>query len=139
MTREEITRHAEALETCSPAEILGWAAGRFAPRLTFATSLGLEDCVIVDLAARLSLPIDMFTLDTGLLFPETYELWRRIQDRYGIVIRGVRPEHTVDEQAVREGPDPARPDARARQRAGRRLGRPLRPHQDQSARALDLR
>ena len=57
------------------------------------------------LAARLSLPIDMFTLDTGLLFPETYELWRQLQDRYGLTIRGVRPEHTVDEQAVHEGPE----------------------------------
>jgi len=96
MMREEIGRHAEWLETRAPAEILKWAADQFAPRLTFATSLGLEDCVIADLAASLSLPIDMFTLDTGLLFPETYELWRRIQDRYGIVIRAVRPVHTVD-------------------------------------------
>jgi phosphoadenosine phosphosulfate reductase len=105
MTREEIGRHAEALETRSPAEILEWAAGQFAPRLTFATSLGLEDCVILDLAARRSLPIDMFTLDTGVLFPETYELWRQIQDRYGIAIRAVRPERTIDEQAVHEGPE----------------------------------
>jgi phosphoadenosine phosphosulfate reductase len=105
MTREEIGRHAEALETRSPAEILEWAAGQFAPRLTFATSLGLEDCVILDLAARRSLPIDMFTLDTGVLFPETYELWQQIQDRYGIAIRAVRPERTIDEQAVHEGPE----------------------------------
>jgi phosphoadenosine phosphosulfate reductase len=105
MTREEIGRHAEALETRSTAEILEWAAGQFAPRLTFATSLGLEDCVILDLAARRSLPIDMFTLDTGVLFPETYELWRQIQDRYGIAIRAVRPERTIDEQAVHDGPE----------------------------------
>jgi phosphoadenosine phosphosulfate reductase len=105
MTRDEIGRHAESLETRAPGEILKWAADQFAPRLTFATSLGLEDCVIADLAASLSLPIDMFTLDTGLLFPETYELWRRIEDRYGIVIRAVRPVHTVDEQAVHEGPE----------------------------------
>jgi phosphoadenosine phosphosulfate reductase len=105
MTREEIGRQAEALETRSAEEILKWAADRFAPRLTFATSLGIEDCVVADLAARGSLPIDMFTLDTGLLFPETYELWRQIQDRYGIVIRAVRPEHTVDEQAALEGPE----------------------------------
>lgn len=104
MTREEIGRHAEELETRSPADILSWAADQFAPRLTFATSLGIEDCVIADLIARASLPIDIFTLDTGLLFPETYELWRQIENRYGIVIRAVRPQHTVDEQAEHEGP-----------------------------------
>src|SRR5262249_4136652 len=87
------------------AEIVAWAAKTFAPRLTFATSLGIEDCAIVDLIARQSLPIDIFTLDTGLLFPETYALWRQIQDRYGLTIRAGPPELTVDEQAAREGPE----------------------------------
>lgn len=104
MTREEIKQAAEDLEMASPEEILRWAAGRFAPRLTFATSLGIEDCVVTDVIARGKLPVEMFTLDTGLLFPETYALWGEIQDRYGIEIRAVRPVHTVDEQARHEGP-----------------------------------
>jgi phosphoadenosine phosphosulfate reductase len=87
----------------SAAEVLAWAAGRFAPRITFATGFGAEGCVIIDLIARQRLPIDLFTLDTGLLFPETYALWKRLEARYGIEIRAVRPEETVEEQALSHG------------------------------------
>jgi thioredoxin-dependent adenylylsulfate APS reductase len=74
------------------------------PRVTFATGFGAEGCVLIDLVGRHQLPIDLFTLDTGLLFPETYELWRRLETRYGVTIRAVRPEQTVSEQASMHGP-----------------------------------
>ena len=104
MTREEIQQAAVDLEAAAPAEILKWAADRFAPRLTFATSLGIEDCIVTDLIARARLPIELFTLDTGLLFPESYALWTRIQDKYGVSIKAIKPAQTVEEQAEREGP-----------------------------------
>jgi phosphoadenylyl-sulfate reductase (thioredoxin) len=103
MTREEITKAAGELETATPIEILEWAAAQFAPRLTFATSLGIEDCVVTDLIARRGLPIQLFTLDTGLLFPETYALWTLIQRKYGVEIKAVTPARTVEEQAQDEG------------------------------------
>lgn len=93
------------LENRTADDILAWAAGRYAPRLTFAASLGLEDVVVIDLIARARLPIDIFTLDTGLLFPETYELKQRLESRYGITIRSVTPALTVAQQADREGPE----------------------------------
>ena len=93
------------LEDRSAEEILQWAAGRYAPRLTFAASLGLEDCVVIDIIARAGLPIDIFTLDTGLLFPETYALKERIEQRYGVSIRAVTPEFSVPQQAERDGPE----------------------------------
>jgi len=99
----EIADPAGALEGRSPADVLAWAAGRFAPRITFATAFGAEGCVLVDLIARHHLAIDVFTLDTGLLFPETYALWRRLEERYGLTIRAVRPELSVDAQAAVHG------------------------------------
>jgi len=99
----EIADAAGALEGRSPADVLAWAAGRFAPRITFATAFGAEGCVLVDLIARHHLPIDVFTLDTGLLFPETYALWRRLEERYGLTIRAVRPELSVEGQATVHG------------------------------------
>ena len=101
---EELDDLAERLDDWSAPDILAWAAERYSPRLTFATGFGAEGCAIVDLIGRNRLPIDIFTLDTGLLFPETYELWRRLEARYGITIRGVRPGLTVDEQAEQHGP-----------------------------------
>ena len=94
-----------ALDTATPLAILQWAADQFGARLTFATGFGAEGCVLIDLIGRHRLPIDIFTLDTGLLFPETRDLWRRLEDRYGLTIRGVRPELTVDEQAAAHGPE----------------------------------
>jgi len=92
-----------ALDGATPAEILRWASARF-DKLTFATGFGAEGCVMIDLIARAGLPIDLFTLDTGVLFPETYELWRRLEVRYGVTIRAVRPALTIMAQGLAHGP-----------------------------------
>jgi len=100
---EEMGAAARALEGRQAEEILAWGAARFAPRITFATGFGPEGCVLVDLVARHRLAIDLFTLDTGLLFPETYALWRRLEERYGVAIRAVRPAQSVADQAAALG------------------------------------
>jgi phosphoadenylyl-sulfate reductase (thioredoxin) len=84
-----------------PEDILAQAVEQF-PRLTFATGFGAEGCVLIDMIARAKLPIDIFTLDTGVLFPETYELWQRLEDTYGVAIRAVKPELAVDAQWTRD-------------------------------------
>ena len=88
----------------TPLEVLAWAAANAGPRVAFATGFGAEGCVIIDLIARAHLPIEVFTLDTGLLFPETYALWKELEARYGIAIRAVKPKRSVDEQAADDGP-----------------------------------
>ncbi|MCY4030477.1 MAG: phosphoadenylyl-sulfate reductase [Acidobacteria bacterium] len=90
---------ADALEGAPPEEILRWAIDRYADRLTFATGFGAEGCVLIDLIGRHRLPIDLFTLDTGVLFPETRELWRRLEARYRLTIRGVRPQPAPGDDA----------------------------------------
>lgn len=95
---------ADQLEGRSAEDILAWAAARFGGKLTFATGFGAEGCVIIDLIARAGLPIDLFTLDTGVLFPETYELWKTLEANYGVTIRPVRPEQTIHAQALVHGP-----------------------------------
>jgi phosphoadenylyl-sulfate reductase (thioredoxin) len=100
----EVDTAARELEGQSPAEILRWASQHIGSKLTFATGFGAEGCAIIDLIARNRLPIDLFTLDTGLLFPETYALWRQLEARYDVTIRAVRPVHSVDEQAAAHGP-----------------------------------
>jgi len=92
-----------ALEGKSPTEILEWSVANVGPRVAFATGFGAEGCVLIDLIARAKLPIEVFTLDTGLLFPATYALWARLEQRYGIVIRAVEPAHTVEQQAAIDG------------------------------------
>lgn len=92
------------LEGQSALDILRWASRTYGPRLTFATGFGAEGCALIDLIGRHALPIDLFTLDTGVLFSETYALWRRLEQRYGITIRAVRPAQTLGAQAIAHGP-----------------------------------
>src|SRR5688500_13733868 len=98
----DIGAASRALEGESALDILRWATANL-PRLTFATRFGAEGCVIIDLIGRHQLPIDIFTLDTGVLFPETYTLWKQLEHKYGVTIRGVMPDQTLDEQAAAYG------------------------------------
>lgn len=97
---EAAARH---LQGARPQEVLVWAASRFAPRLAFATGFGPEGIVVLDLIARHRLPVDVFTLDTGLFFPETYALWQRLEERLGLKVRAVRPLESLEGQAARHG------------------------------------
>ena len=76
--------------------VLEEAAERF-DRIAIACSFQKEASVILDLAARLGPGrVDVFTLDTGVLFEETIEAWREFEEHYGIRIEGLRghwPEH----------------------------------------------
>jgi len=100
----DVPAEAHRLEGATAADILAWASKTVGPKLTFATGFGAEGCVIIDLIAKHRLPIDLFTLDTGVLFPETYALWRSLETKYGVTIRAVRPEQTIDQQAATHGP-----------------------------------
>jgi len=74
-------------------------------RIVFTTSFGLEDQAIAHAIFVQDLAIDVVTLDTGRLFPETYELWSLTETRYGRRIRGFFPdrdsvERLIDHQGV---------------------------------------
>ncbi len=99
----DIASAATELESATAIDILRWASQRTG-KLTFATGFGAEGCVVIDLIARAGLPIDLFTLDTGVLFPETYALWRALEQRYSITIRAVAPDLTIPAQALLHGP-----------------------------------
>lgn len=102
--RIDVSARAAELEGAPALDVLRWASRTVGPKLTFATGFGAEGCVIIDLIAKAGLPIDVFTLDTGVLFPETYALWRTLESTYGLTIRAVRAPQTIEEQAATLGP-----------------------------------
>ncbi|PLA74662.1 phosphoadenylyl-sulfate reductase [Hydrogenovibrio sp. SC-1] len=61
-------------------------------RIVFSTSLGAEDQLITEAIARLKLPIDIFTLETGRLFAETLTLLDETEKRYDIYIERFQPD-----------------------------------------------
>ena len=70
--------------------------------VVFSTSLGEEDQVITDMIARRRLPVTIFTLDTGRLFPETYQLIETTQKKYDVRINIYFPDTAEVEQMVNE-------------------------------------
>jgi phosphoadenosine phosphosulfate reductase len=85
--------------------VLATAQGQYAPA-GFANSFGLEDMVLTDLIAREFPGIEIFTLDTGRLPQETYDLMKRVADHYGIRLRVYYPETSAIERHVnRHGPN----------------------------------
>src|SRR3984893_10085668 len=73
-------------------------------RVTFSTSLGLEDQAILHPIATSRGPIDVFTLDTGRHFPETLETLEASEQRYGVKIRVMAPDaREVEELVARDG------------------------------------
>lgn len=74
--------------------------------VAFANSLGAEDMVLTDLIAHHFPGISMFTLDTGRLPEETYDLMQRIRQRYGLTIQAYFPESAAVERYVAQhGPN----------------------------------
>jgi phosphoadenosine phosphosulfate reductase len=90
-------------ESWSAEELLDWALHRFERRVAVASAFGPEGMVLIDIALRLRPDVHVFTLDTGLFFPETYELMDEVERRYGIKIERLKPTLTVDEQAAAHG------------------------------------
>ena len=71
-------------------------------RIVFTTSLGLEDQVITHLIAAAKVDIEIVTLDTGRMFPESYTLWRDTEEKYGVTIRPFYPRGASLERLVAE-------------------------------------
>lgn len=72
----------EKIETASVAEGLALFTAFFPGQVVFSSSLGQEDQVLTDIIFRNDLPVKVFTIDTGRLFNETYELLERTNARY---------------------------------------------------------
>jgi phosphoadenosine phosphosulfate reductase len=84
-------------------------------RMVFTTSFGIEDQVIADSIFTQEIGIEVVTLDTGRLFPETYELWSKTERRYGRRIHALYPDHQRLEALVaRQGANGFRASVEAR-------------------------
>ena len=98
-------RLAPLLADLSPTERIATLRRNVPGKITFTTAFGLEAQVILHLLDGEDLDIDIVTLDTGRLFPETYDLWAETERRYGRRIRAVEPRHAdlemlIDRQGI---------------------------------------
>ncbi len=85
-------------------EIIRRTIEAYPGRTTLSCSFGgPSGMVLLDLALRIEPQLNVFVVDTDLLFPETYALIERVERRYGITVERVHPEQSVDEQNATHG------------------------------------
>ncbi|NOU48789.1 MAG: phosphoadenylyl-sulfate reductase [Bacteroidales bacterium] len=100
LTISELSLLNHRLENAEPAIILQEIYHLFGNKIAFASSLGFEDQILTHCIARFVPEIGIFTLDTGRLFPETYDLIDRTKARYKIDIRIYFPDRDMTENMV---------------------------------------
>ncbi len=85
-----------------PEEILKWALKEFYPHLALASSFGAEDVVLIDMLVKLEPKARIFTLDTGRLNEETYDVMERIRRKYKVSIESYFPDFKKVEALERQ-------------------------------------
>ncbi len=89
------------MENQSPQEILKWAVGKFGRKVALASSFGAEDVVLIDMFVKIDPKARVFTLDTGRLNEETYEVMDKIRAKYKIQIESYFPDASAVEKLER--------------------------------------
>src|SRR4051812_49790327 len=67
-------------------DVVAEAVERVHPRLVLACSFQKEESVLIDMLMKVAPDARVFTIDTGVLFPETYAVWKKVEDRYGLKV-----------------------------------------------------
>jgi len=94
------------LDFASPQEVLRWTLERWGQKVAISTSFQAEGMALLDMAWRLDPGIRVFTVDTGRLPQETYEMIETVRARYGMSIEIYFPDAAQVEAMVRlQGPD----------------------------------
>ena len=96
--KEEVGKLKIAAETWRPERVLAWAFDTFGEAVAISSAFGAEGMVLIDMASRVRRNFRLFTLDTEFLFPETYNLMDRVEEKYGITIEKVYPLLSPEEQ-----------------------------------------
>src|SRR3989338_2926730 len=102
ISSSKVAKLNDQFEKKSAEEILAWSANEFGTQIAFASSFGAEDMVVFDLLSKVKPQIRVFTLDTGRLNEETYELMERARQKYNIKIRSYFPDAEKVEKLERE-------------------------------------
>ncbi len=96
----------EQTKDFSIEETLSFIANEYKDKVVFSTSFGQEDQVITALIAKNDLPITIFTLDTGRLFQETYDVFHKTVKKYKVAIQTYFPEASQVENLLNtKGPN----------------------------------
>lgn len=104
--QEHVSQLIQETEGFTLDQVLAFLADRYPGQVTFSSSFSFEDQVISHQILETALPISIFTLDTGRLFPETYSVWNKTNDAYQTRIKAYYPNNALLEEFVHaKGPN----------------------------------
>jgi phosphoadenosine phosphosulfate reductase len=98
--QDQVRHWTKLLENKSAEEVLTFFISHFKDKVALSSSLSIEDQIITHMIQTIDKNTRIFTLDTGRLFPETYSLIDRTNDRYNIFIEVFFPDYTRVEAMV---------------------------------------
>lgn len=101
-TKEQISNWNKELENSSAEEIINFFTSHFNEKIALSSSLGLEDQILTRMVSSINPATTIFTLDTGRLFPETYDLIDLTAKKYKTKIKVHFPEPNDIENMVAE-------------------------------------
>jgi thioredoxin-dependent adenylylsulfate APS reductase len=101
LDEREVAAVAAELDGREPQEVLRWGIERFGNRLAICTSLQADGMAILDMTRRIDPAVRVFTIDTGRMPAETYDLMDQVRDRYGIALEVYYPDAGELEEFVR--------------------------------------
>jgi phosphoadenosine phosphosulfate reductase len=104
--KEKLEEIAEKIRGLDPVDALKHFAAQYPGQIIFSTSFGWEDQVITHMIFANDIPIEVFTLETGRLFPETYYVWNRTLEIYNKPIKAYFPQaEAVQAMVNKKGPN----------------------------------
>lgn len=92
LTAAELEQARAHLAHAGPEQVLAWVEERFGDKAALASSFSVEDMVLIHLASLHAPRLRIFTLDTGRLPPETYEVLEVVRSRYRVEVETFFPE-----------------------------------------------
>lgn len=98
-TADHVQQLNDKLKTAE--EVLKWASDNLHPRVAMASSFGAEDVVVIDMMMKINPKFRIFTLDTGRLNQETYDVMDAVRKKYNTNIEVMFPDSAEVEQMVR--------------------------------------
>jgi phosphoadenosine phosphosulfate reductase len=103
---DRIGEISKKIENLKPEEGMKYLSDCYPGKVVFSTSFGLEDQVITDMISTSNIPVRIFTLDTGRLFQETYDVMEYTKNKYKADIETFFPNTSAIEKLLREkGPN----------------------------------
>jgi phosphoadenosine phosphosulfate reductase len=89
---EEVAMLLQRTQKFSFTDTLHFLSIQYSGQVVFSTSFGFEDQLITHVILSNGIPVRIFTLDTGRLFPETYSVWSATNNRYNTTIEAYYPD-----------------------------------------------